>query len=99
MREQLDGWQKATHHSFATCNDCHVPHDFVGKYVTKMKHGWRHSKAFTLNDFHEPIQILPKDLDIVRANCVRCTRRHDGRSRSHCAAARKPRGICLRGIP
>jgi len=72
MREQLDGWQKAAHHSRATCNDCHVPQDFVGKYLTKMKHGWRHSKAFTLNDFHEPIQILPEDLDIVRVNCVRC---------------------------
>jgi len=72
MREQLDGWQKAAHHAQATCNDCHVPHDLVGKYLTKMKHGWRHSKGFTLNDFHEPIQILPEDLDIVRANCLRC---------------------------
>lgn len=72
MRNEYDGWQKATHHAFATCNDCHVPHDLVGKYVTKVKHGWRHSKAFTLNDFHEPIQILPEDLEIVRQNCLRC---------------------------
>ena len=29
MREQYDGWQKATHHAVATCNDCHVPHDIL----------------------------------------------------------------------
>ncbi len=72
MREQLDGWQKATHHAHATCNDCHVPHDTLGKYTAKAIHGWRHSKAFTLGDFHEPIRIRPEDLDIVHDNCVRC---------------------------
>ncbi|MBI5365149.1 MAG: cytochrome c nitrite reductase small subunit [Planctomycetes bacterium] len=72
MREQYDGWQKASHHAHATCNDCHVPQDALGKYMTKAAHGWRHSKAFTLNDFAEPIRILPEDLDIVHDNCVRC---------------------------
>ena len=33
MRDQYDGWQKASHHANATCNDCHVPHEFVPKYV------------------------------------------------------------------
>ncbi len=88
MRPQLDGWQKASHHAHATCNDCHVPHDVVGKYLTKVKHGWRHSKAFTLEDFHEPIQILPEDLDIVRANCLRC----HGELVSGLAPARHPGG-------
>jgi cytochrome c nitrite reductase small subunit len=72
MRDQFDGWQKAAHHANATCNDCHVPHDFVGKYLAKAEHGWRHSKAFTLNNFHEPIQITPEDYRLVRDNCVRC---------------------------
>jgi cytochrome c nitrite reductase small subunit len=72
MREQYDGWQKAAHHARATCNDCHVPQDFFGKYLAKAVHGWRHSKGFTLNDFHEPIRINPADLEIVRQNCVRC---------------------------
>jgi cytochrome c nitrite reductase small subunit len=72
MREQYDGWQHASHHAAATCNDCHVPHDFVGKYLAKMDHGYRHSKAFTLQNFHEPIQITPADLKIVEANCRRC---------------------------
>lgn len=75
MREQYDGWQKGAHHANATCNDCHLPHDFVGKYLGKMDHGYRHSKAFTLQDFHEPIRITPGDLTIVQQNCVRC---HEG---------------------
>jgi cytochrome c nitrite reductase small subunit len=72
MREQYDGWQKASHHAAATCNDCHTPHDPVRKYLTKVDHGWRHSKGFTLDDFHEPIRITPKDLLDVRENCIRC---------------------------
>jgi cytochrome c nitrite reductase small subunit len=72
MREQYDGWQKAAHHAYATCNDCHTPHPFLRKYLTKIDHGWRHSKGFTLNDFHEPIRITAKDLLDVRENCMRC---------------------------
>lgn len=75
MREQYDSWQKSAHHSVATCNDCHVPQDFLGKYYTKADHGWRHSKGFTLNDFHEPIQIKQSSRDVVLNNCVRC---HEG---------------------
>lgn len=72
MREQFDGWQKGSHHAAATCNDCHVPQDFFGKYLAKAQHGWRHSKAFTLQNFHEPIRITDGDLQIVHSNCVRC---------------------------
>lgn len=75
MRDQFDGWQKAGHHQAATCNDCHVPHDLVGKYLTKAEHGFRHSKGFTFQDFHEPIQIKPSSRQVVVDNCVRC---HEG---------------------
>lgn len=72
MRDQYDGWQKASHHAAAACNDCHVPHDLVGKYAVKVEHGWRHSKGFTLNNFHEPIRITPGSLRVVEDNCLRC---------------------------
>ena len=74
MRDHFDGWQKASHHAVATCNDCHTPHNFVGKYLAKMENGFWHSKGFTLQDFHEPIQIKPKNLDILNHNCVDCHR-------------------------
>lgn len=72
MRDEYDSWQKAGHHQSAKCVDCHLPHDFVGKYIAKADNGWRHSKAFTLQDFHEPIQITPRNADHLQANCIRC---------------------------
>lgn len=73
MNDQYNGWSSASHHNRATCNDCHVPHDSViAKYAVKAEHGWRHSKGFTLQDFHEPIQITQSSRDVVVDNCVRC---------------------------
>lgn len=72
MRDQHDGWQKGAHHAVATCNDCHVPQGFVGKVLAKAEHGYRHSTAFTFQNFHEPIRITTADATIVRDNCVRC---------------------------
>lgn len=72
MREQYDGWQKASHHTVATCNDCHVPHDLVGKYLTKMENGVWHSKGFTFQDFPEPIRLRPQSKEILLANCLYC---------------------------
>jgi cytochrome c nitrite reductase small subunit len=72
MRDQYDGWQKASHHAVATCNDCHVPHALIPKYLVKAENGFWHSKGFTLQDFHEPIRIRPVSSKILRANCARC---------------------------
>ncbi|MDP6700619.1 MAG: cytochrome c nitrite reductase small subunit [Candidatus Latescibacteria bacterium] len=72
MRPQLDSWQKSSHHAVATCVDCHLPHDFVGKYLAKAENGWNHSKAFTLQDFHEPILINEKNSQILQENCLAC---------------------------
>jgi cytochrome c nitrite reductase small subunit len=72
MQPQYDSWQKASHHAAATCVDCHLPADFVGKYIAKAENGWNHSKAFTLQDFREPIVINQKNADILHRNCLRC---------------------------
>jgi cytochrome c nitrite reductase small subunit len=72
MREQFDGWQKSPHHAVATCNDCHTPHDFFRKYLTKAENGYWHSKGFTLQDFHEPIMIRRKNVAVLQENCVGC---------------------------
>ena len=72
MNEQYDSWQKGPHHAVATCNDCHVPHSFLRKYLAKAENGFHHSKGFTLQDFHEPIRITPADRAVVVENCVRC---------------------------
>jgi len=72
MNDEYSSWHKAGHHQAATCVDCHLPHDFIPKYIAKADHGYRHSKAFTLQNFKEPIEITPRDQVIVQQNCVRC---------------------------
>jgi cytochrome c nitrite reductase small subunit len=72
MQDYYDTWQKASHHHVAVCVDCHLPHDFVGKYVAKADNGFFHSLAFTLENFHEPIQIKPRNRRIVQENCIAC---------------------------
>jgi cytochrome c nitrite reductase small subunit len=72
MNDQYVSWQKAGHHQAAKCIDCHLPHDFIPKYMAKADNGWRHSKAFTLQNFHEPIQITPRNAHNLQENCVRC---------------------------
>jgi cytochrome c nitrite reductase small subunit len=72
MNDHYDSWQKASHHTVATCVDCHLPHGGVSKYVAKARNGFFHSKAFTFQDFHEPIMITPVNARTLRENCVRC---------------------------
>lgn len=72
MEPQYDSWQKSSHHTVATCVDCHLPHDFLGKYRAKAENGWRHSVAFTLQNFHEPIRIRPSNQRLLHDNCVGC---------------------------
>ena len=72
MNDEFDSWTKGPHHASARCIDCHLPHDFVRKYLAKADNGYRHSKGFTFQDFHEPIQINPRNAAILQENCLRC---------------------------
>jgi cytochrome c nitrite reductase small subunit len=72
MNEQYDSWRKAGHRAVAGCVDCHLPVDFVGKYMAKASNGYHHSKGFTFQDFHEPIMIKPVNSQILQDNCLRC---------------------------
>ena len=72
MTLQYDSWQKSSHHAAATCVDCHLPHDFIGKYIAKAENGYHHSLAFTTQEFQEPIMIKEKNGRILQRNCVEC---------------------------
>lgn len=72
MQDELDSWAKSGHHHVAVCNDCHLPHSLVPKLVAKSRNGWNHSKAFTLQNFPEPIMIGPRNAEILQENCLRC---------------------------
>jgi cytochrome c nitrite reductase small subunit len=65
MTPQFNSWQ--------SMQPSHgLPHDFIGKYIAKAENGWNHSKAFTTQDFHEPIQINEKNSQILQDNCLAC---------------------------
>ena len=72
MQDHYDSWQQSSHRHVAVCNDCHLPHDFVGKWVTKADNGFFHSVAFTLQNFHDPIQIKPRNKLVTQNACVDC---------------------------
>ncbi|HKX30852.1 MAG TPA: cytochrome c nitrite reductase small subunit [Blastocatellia bacterium] len=72
MQSQYDAWQKSSHHAVATCNDCHTPAGFFGKYLTKASNGFWHSFAFTTGQFHEPIQIKARNRAIADHACRKC---------------------------
>ena len=73
MRDEYAGWQRSSHHTQATCNDCHLPHDNVlHAFFVKASNGYRHSKAFTLQNFADPIRIVPSNSTVLEKNCLRC---------------------------
>ncbi len=72
MRDQLESWESASHHSLATCGDCHMPQDFIGKWLVKAGNGYSHSWAFTLRNFQDPIRIKPRNTGVLNANCLFC---------------------------
>ena len=72
MNDEYDSWRKSSHHAAAVCVDCHMPKELLGKVVAKADNGYRHSKGFTFQDFHEPVMITPGNSRILQNNCLRC---------------------------
>lgn len=72
MGNEYDGWIKSTHHAAAMCNDCHTPHNLIGKYVTKGRNGFWHSFYFTTGLFPDNIQTKSLNRRIAEENCRRC---------------------------
>lgn len=92
MQGQYDSWLKSSHHSVAVCNDCHTPHDFIGKYKTKFSNGFKHSYYFTVGGYPEEIQIAPHSREITEKTCRHCHEeivsaidfRHDAKNETSC---------------
>jgi cytochrome c nitrite reductase small subunit len=72
MRAEFDSWLKSSHHSAATCNDCHTPHNLAAKYAVKASNGFFHSFYFTTGDYPDNIRITPFDLEVAESACRRC---------------------------
>ncbi|MBN2683218.1 MAG: cytochrome c nitrite reductase small subunit [Bacteroidales bacterium] len=73
MAPQYATWNHSAHREYATCNDCHVPHDnFFRHYMFKAKDGLRHATLFTLRAERQVIFIEQAGKDVVFENCIRC---------------------------
>ena len=72
MQEEFGAWMKGPHHAVAVCNDCHTPHNVVGKYAIKARNGFWHSYYFTRGKFPEPIQITPVNRKVTEQACRDC---------------------------
>jgi len=75
MQGHYDGWTNSSHRSVAGCNDCHTPPGTLAKYWVKAENGFWHSLKFTLGNFHEPIQIRPKNHEVTELACRGCHER------------------------
>ena len=53
MSEQYEAWLKSGHRHTAVCVGCHLPDRGLAKWVAKADQGFRHSMAFTLQNFKE----------------------------------------------
>ena len=72
MQEHFDAWQRSSHRAAAGCADCHMPHEFIGKYAAKASNGFWHSLAFTTGRFPDPLQIKPHNRAITEQACRDC---------------------------
>lgn len=72
MQPYYDSWEKSSHAHVAVCNDCHLSHHPVGKWVTKADNGFFHSVAFTLDNYHKPITIKARNRKVTQNGCLYC---------------------------
>jgi len=72
MNDTFDAWLKSGHRHVAVCVDCHLPYTGIEKWLAKADEGFRHSTAFTLQNFKEPLEVTPGGRRIVMENCIRC---------------------------
>ncbi len=72
MQSVYDRWSHGSHKAVATCNDCHTPAFFSGKYIVKAINGWNHSVAFTTGNFSEPLQITGFNEKVTQMQCLKC---------------------------
>jgi cytochrome c nitrite reductase small subunit len=72
MSEHFAAWMKGSHHAVATCNDCHTPHNLVGKYTVKARNGFWHSFYFTTGRFPDPLRITERNRVVTEGACRYC---------------------------
>ncbi|MCA2960993.1 MAG: cytochrome c nitrite reductase small subunit [Silvanigrellales bacterium] len=72
MTATYESWSKSDHAHVAGCNDCHVPHHPVLKWVVKGVNGFQHSYAFTFQELPSVLRAAPLSKLVVQTTCTSC---------------------------
>lgn len=73
MDAQYENWFHAPHARWATCSDCHIPHDnFFAYWFYKGKSGMRDVYSFVTLSYPAAIRANQETIEIVQENCIRC---------------------------
>ena len=72
MSEHFAAWTKGSHHTVATCNDCHTPHALLPKYAVKARNGFWHSFYFTVGGYPDPLRITERNRRVTEHACRYC---------------------------
>jgi cytochrome c nitrite reductase small subunit len=97
MSEHFAAWQKGSHRS-ATCNDCHTPHNIIGKYATKAQNGFWHSFYFTTGRYPDPLRITERNRRVTESACRYCHQPIVDAIEPEVASALRPRNIAHAGL-
>nr|WP_314470443.1 cytochrome c nitrite reductase small subunit [uncultured Campylobacter sp.] len=72
MNQVYESWSRGGHQNVATCNDCHLPHDFIGYWIMKAQSGLGHAYAVTFKDNPYAFTANEKTKRVVQENCMDC---------------------------
>jgi len=73
MDSEYENWFHAPHERWATCSECHIPHEnFIDYYFYKGKSGLRDVFSFVTGSYPTAIRANQETDRIVQSNCVRC---------------------------
>lgn len=72
MDAVYEGWFHGSHSSWATCNDCHTPHQLIPKYIVKANSGYHHVTAFLFKEHPDAIRAKESSRRVIQENCIYC---------------------------
>ena len=72
MEQVYESWMKGGHQHVAVCIDCHMPKDFVTKWLAKAKYGFLHGYAFTFLDNPVTFTASDEQKEFIQENCIEC---------------------------
>jgi cytochrome c nitrite reductase small subunit len=72
MDAAYEGWFHGSHKEWTTCAECHTPHAFIPKYITKAVSGYHHVTAFSFGNIPHAIRAKEESREVIQENCIRC---------------------------